>query len=168
MLPSHVSSVLNPIADLLLIASDSEGEDEVVVKAIFALYRIFVQIARKNLLVTTEKHDTETEEDKVQRSVIRSWIAGKLEAFTELLCSLLKDSDKRIRVRDNTYNASCDVVNLSVQASSLKLLFSILRELSTAQKAFDVKYFKKVVLALLTCPPSQLPSLFPTSSSVSA
>ncbi|KLO13713.1 CBF-domain-containing protein [Schizopora paradoxa] len=127
---------LNPIADLLLIASDTEGEDEVVVKAIFALYRIFVQIARKNLLVTTEKQDTETEEDKAQRSVIRSWISGKLDAFSELLCSLLKDEDKSIR------------------ASSLKLLFSLLREISAAQKAFDVKYFKKIVFALLTCPSS--------------
>lgn len=93
------NSSLNPLADLLLIASEPECDDEVVVKAVFALYRIFVQIARKGLLVSIEKQDTETEDGRAQRSVIRSWIAGKLDGFTELLCGMLKDKDKGIRVR---------------------------------------------------------------------
>ncbi|KAI5117740.1 hypothetical protein M0805_004929 [Coniferiporia weirii] len=133
---------LNPLADLLHIAVAPPDEDvEVALKAIFALYRLFTLISQKGILIVSA-------DESGDRKLVRTWIVARLGAFVELLCALLNDEDKTLRI------------------SSLKILFSLLRQLSSsvgksgeasssaAILHFDVPFFKKIVHALLTCPAS--------------
>ena len=88
---------LNPLADLLQIASSAE-DDAATVKAIFALYRSFTLIFQKGILNRLDKGVDEGA--KSGRKAVRTWVTARLDAFTELLCELLQDEDKTIRVRD--------------------------------------------------------------------
>jgi hypothetical protein len=80
---------LNPLSDLLEFAS-SQSEPDLVHKAIYALYRVFVMILGNAALETQEGEDTR---------LVRTWIFEKLNAYAAFLLSLLKDSEPNLRVR---------------------------------------------------------------------
>ncbi|KAL5522419.1 hypothetical protein ACEPAG_8435 [Sanghuangporus baumii] len=132
------NSSLNPLADLLHIASSTHDAD-VTLKAVFALYRLFTLIVNNGILDFSDDEDT-------GRRTVRSWVLARLDAFTDLLCRFLQNEEKTLRV------------------SALKILFSLLRQLSvviapnapssssSTNLQFDVPFFQKVVRALLLCP----------------
>ncbi|KDQ53338.1 hypothetical protein JAAARDRAFT_433296 [Jaapia argillacea MUCL 33604] len=125
---------LNSLADLLDITLTS-SEVETASKGIYALYRSFVTIISSGNL--SFKGDENAK-------VVRAWIWEKLNGYVEYLGGLLKDTDKGLRT------------------SSLQILFSLLKHLSTSlaksstptQPQFHASHFKKIVHALLICPPS--------------
>ena len=82
---------LNPLADLLLIAADDEGEADVVLKAVFALYRLFTLIFKKGLMVAGP-------EEEAAGKVVRTWVTARLSTFAEVLCGLLADEEAILRV----------------------------------------------------------------------
>ena len=88
------SSSLNPLADLLHIASSTHDVD-VAIKAVFALYRLFTLIIEKGILRLP------SDEDSGARAV-RSWVLTRLDAFADLLCRFLQDEEKTMRVRGDS------------------------------------------------------------------
>lgn len=82
---------LNPLADLLAIATDTGCEPDVTLKAIFALYRLFTLIIKKGLMRTG------SDEEAVK--AVRAWVNGRFTAFTDFLCGLLSDREQILRVR---------------------------------------------------------------------
>ncbi|KAI0747771.1 CBF-domain-containing protein [Daedaleopsis nitida] len=130
-------SSLNPLADLLDIALDVSSPTQLS-KAIYALYRVFVIIISNGLLSGPDR----TEEAKA----VRAWLFERLHAFVDLLASLLKDEEA------------------SLKRSALDILFSLQKHLSSSltrigdskqPPQFHVSHFRKIVSALLLCPPSQ-------------
>ncbi|KAI0710433.1 CBF-domain-containing protein [Cerioporus squamosus] len=130
-------SSLNPLADLLDIALDTESHAHLL-KAIYALYRVFVVIITNGLLSGPDR----TEEAKA----VRAWLLERLHSFVDLLASLLKDEEP------------------SLKTSSLDILFSLQKHLSSSltrtgdskqPPQYHVSHFRKIVSALLLCPPSQ-------------
>ncbi|THH00387.1 hypothetical protein EW145_g7089 [Phellinidium pouzarii] len=106
---------LNPLVDLLHIATarpDADADAEITLKAVFALYRLFTLVSKKGILSSAVNEDND-------RKVVRAWVASRFDAFTELLCALLKDEEKTLRI------------------SSLKILFSVLRQLSSSIGKLD-------------------------------
>lgn len=81
---------LNPLADLLHIASSSSDAD-IVLKAVFSLYRLFTLIVQRGILAVNEDED-------IERKSVRNWVAARLESFADLLCALLQDEEKTLRV----------------------------------------------------------------------
>ncbi|KAL5480712.1 NOC4 [Sanghuangporus weigelae] len=132
------STSLNPLADLLHIASSTNDAD-VALKAVFALYRLFTLITKSGVLILPDDEDN-------GRRTVRAWVLARLDAFADLLCLFLQDEEKTLRM------------------SALKILFSLLRQLSSviapnapsssssANLQFDVPFFQKIVRALLLCP----------------
>ncbi|KAI0266569.1 CBF/Mak21 family-domain-containing protein [Gloeopeniophorella convolvens] len=126
------NSSLNPLADLISLAASLE-EPQAVLKTIYACYRIFVLLILKGFL-----EGAADEEAKV----VRIWILERLEDYSRLLHGLLKDEESILRT------------------SALNILMSLVKHLSTSlsksssQPQFHVSHFKKVIHALLTCPPS--------------
>ncbi|RDX45466.1 CBF-domain-containing protein [Lentinus brumalis] len=130
-------SSLNPLADLLDIALDTESHAHLS-KAIYALYRVFVVIITNGLLSGPDR----TEEAKA----VRAWLFERLHSFVDLLASLLKDEETSLKI------------------SSLDILMSLQKHLSSSltrtgdskqPPQFHVSHFRKIVSALLLCPPSQ-------------
>ncbi|KAF9810195.1 hypothetical protein IEO21_07080 [Rhodonia placenta] len=130
---------LNALADLLDVALDLEDASHLC-KAIYALYRVFVLIIYNGLL--TARHSA----DENSRAV-HAWLVERLNAYITLLCGLLKDTDSTLK------------------SSALQILFSLQKHLSTAatksssdgeasQPQFHMSHFRKIVNALLRCPPS--------------
>ncbi|THH14571.1 hypothetical protein EW146_g5773 [Bondarzewia mesenterica] len=123
---------LNPLADLLDLTT-AASDPQVVHKGIYALYRIFVT------LITQGKLDPQSDEEA---KVVREWISERLNVYSAFLFGLLKDEEPTLRT------------------SSLQILFSLLKHLSStlsktpSQPQFHVPFFKKVIYALLLCPPS--------------
>jgi U3 small nucleolar RNA-associated protein 19 len=78
---------LNPLADLLATAT-SASDAQVVLKAVYALYRIFV------LAINGGRLNAGGDEGKV----VRTWIWERLNGYVDLLCGLLKDDEKTLRV----------------------------------------------------------------------
>ncbi|KAJ7167536.1 CBF/Mak21 family-domain-containing protein [Mycena filopes] len=123
---------LNPLADLLELAFTAEDAQDTS-KAIYALYRVSV------ILITGGKLDTGGDE---AAKIVKAWIWDRLNSYVEFLCGLLKDEEKLLRT------------------SALQILFSLQKHLSTAssspsQPQFHVSHFRKIVSALLLCPPSR-------------
>lgn len=81
---------LNALADLLHLASSTE-DVEVVLKAIYAISRVLGLVIQKGLL----RISVESEE----RKKVRAWLIERLEKYKELLCGLLQDDEKVLRVR---------------------------------------------------------------------
>ncbi|EJC98214.1 CBF-domain-containing protein [Fomitiporia mediterranea MF3/22] len=131
---------LNPLSDLLKTAASPEDSD-VALKAMFALYRLFILISQKGILSAQDDEDA-------GRKTVRAWIIARLDSFTDLLCGLLQYEEKTLRL------------------SALRILFSLLRQMSsiiptdssstssTTTLRFDVPFFQKIVRALLLCPSS--------------
>ncbi|KAJ8589171.1 CBF-domain-containing protein [Rhizopogon salebrosus TDB-379] len=125
---------LNPLADLLALAHSTSDAREMS-KAIYSTYRVFVLIISRGMLVYGG-HDA--------TKLVRKWIWEKLDSFVDLLVGLLQDDEPVLR------------------KSSLEILFSLLKHLSTsltkssptAQPQLHLSHFKHIVHGLLICPPS--------------
>lgn len=148
---------LNPLADLLE-AAHSAADAPTALKAIYALYRVFVTIVLSGKLAAGG--------DEAAK-VVRTWIWERLNGYVELLSGLLKDKEKALRVR-SPHSTALEPKNLTLclQTSSLQILFSLLKHLSTSltitsapstsksPPQFHTSHFKQIVSALLICPPS--------------
>ncbi|OSD02728.1 CBF-domain-containing protein [Trametes coccinea BRFM310] len=128
-------SSLNPLADLLDIALEAETAAQAS-KAIYALYRVFVVIITRNLLSGPDASE--------EAKAVRTWLLDRLHAYVDLLAGLLKDEEPTLKI------------------SALDILFSLQKHLSSAltrtgdskQPQFHGSHFRKIVSALLLCPPS--------------
>ncbi|KAI0670714.1 CBF-domain-containing protein [Trametes maxima] len=128
-------SSLNPLADLLDIALGADTPVQLS-KALYALYRVFVVIVSRGLLSGPDASE--------EAKAVRTWLVDRLHAFTDLLTGLLKDEESSLRI------------------SALDILFSLQKHLSSAltrtgdpkQPQFHASHFRKIVTALLLCPPS--------------
>ncbi|EKM82438.1 hypothetical protein AGABI1DRAFT_68058 [Agaricus bisporus var. burnettii JB137-S8] len=127
---------LNSLADLLDIIQSTRDAQQTS-KAIYAAYRVFVVVIVNGKLSLGG--------DEAAR-LVKSWLLTQLNAYVEFLTGLLKDDEKILRT------------------SALQILFSLQKHLSTAYSVssnssnlhpqFHLSHFRKIVSALLTCPPS--------------
>ena len=83
-------SSLNPLADLLDIARTT-ADAQILSKAIYALYRVFVVVISNGLLLNVAGND--------ETKAVRAWIQEKLRAYVDLLTGLLKDVESLLKVR---------------------------------------------------------------------
>lgn len=81
---------LNTVVDLLDLCTALD-DPRLVLKAIYALYRVFANAAEKQLLVSSRSHD----EDQM---LVHKWFLEKLELYAVFLRSLLKDEEQTLRV----------------------------------------------------------------------
>jgi U3 small nucleolar RNA-associated protein 19 len=79
---------LNTLADLTALAASLHAP-HLVLKAIYAVYRVFVLLISKGHLMNS------TDE---QVKVVRMWIFERLDEYTRFLCGLLKDDETLLRV----------------------------------------------------------------------
>lgn len=86
---------LNPLADLLDIARNAV-DAQLLSKAVYALYRVFVVVITNGLLLNTAGSD--------ETKAVRAWIQEKLRAYVDLLTGLLKDEESVLKVRGRVYN----------------------------------------------------------------
>ncbi|EGN95534.1 hypothetical protein SERLA73DRAFT_113133 [Serpula lacrymans var. lacrymans S7.3] len=130
---------LNPLADLLDLANTASDAQDLS-KVIYSLYRVFVTI------IQSGKLDRGGDEAS---KVVRKWIWERLDSYVDLLVGLLQDEE------------------IFLRKSSLEILFSLLKHLSTSQTQsssppqpqFHTSHFKKIVRGILLCPPSPRPSV---------
>ncbi|KIK06358.1 hypothetical protein K443DRAFT_129940 [Laccaria amethystina LaAM-08-1] len=132
---------LNCLVNLLDLTFQAEDPHDTS-KGIYALYRTFV------VIITHGKLSPQGGE--AGRTVSR-WLWERLNSYAEFLASLLKDEEKFLRI------------------SGLQILFSLQKHLSVLQPSpvdserpqphFHTSHFKKIVSALLLCPPSQRKNL---------
>ncbi|KAI0781283.1 CBF-domain-containing protein [Trametes elegans] len=128
-------SSLNPLADLLDLALEAESSVQIS-KAIYALYRVFVLIITRGLLSGPDASE--------EAKAVRTWLLDRLHSFVDLLTGTLKDEEPSLRI------------------SALDILFSLQKHLSSAltrtgdskHPQFHGSHFRKIVSALLLCPPS--------------
>ncbi|KAF8268920.1 ribosome biogenesis protein Noc4 [Lactarius quietus] len=124
---------LNPLADLISLTVSLHNPQSVL-KAIYACYRVFVLLISKGCL------ENSTSE---QEKLVRGWILERLDEYVRFLTGLLKDEESLLRT------------------SALDILMSLLKHISSSltrssqTPQFHVPHFKKVITALLTCPPSE-------------
>jgi U3 small nucleolar RNA-associated protein 19 len=145
------SASLNPLADLISLSLTLHNPQSVL-KAIYACYRVFVLLISKGCLENSKNE---------QGKLVRVWILERLDDYVRFLTGLLKDEESLLRVR----HTSCDFISLPpshpTQTSALNILMSLLKHLSSSltrssqTPQFHVPHFKKVIAALLTCPPSE-------------
>ena len=86
----NAKTSLNPLADLLDVAR-STSDAQLLSKAIYALYRVFVVIITNGLLLNVSGSD--------ETRAVRVWIQERLHGYTELLVGLLKDEESLLKVR---------------------------------------------------------------------
>jgi U3 small nucleolar RNA-associated protein 19 len=124
---------LNRLADLISLTASLHNPQSVL-KAIYACYRVFVLLISKGCL------ESSTSE---QEKLVRVWILERLDEYVRFLTGLLKDEESLLRT------------------SALNILMSLLKHLSSSltrssqTPQFHVPHFKKVIAALLMCPPSE-------------
>ncbi|KAG8947482.1 hypothetical protein FRC04_010663 [Tulasnella sp. 424] len=139
MLESAVSNAirdgtsLNPFADLVDLATAS-SDPKAIHSAIYATYRATVTIAQSGKLDGRRGVSEETE-------LIRKWLEARVNDFTDLLAGLMKDEEKALRI------------------AALEIMMSLLTHLSNAISTpgvprIHLPHFRKVVKALILCPPS--------------
>ena len=143
---------LNPLADLISLAI-SLHDAQSVLKAIYASYRVFVLLISKGCL------ENSTSE---QEKLVRAWILQRLDEYVRFLSGLLADEESLLRVRHTPCRRFISPPHVHpTQTSALNILMSLLRHLSSSltrssqTPQFHVPHFKKVIAALLTCPPSE-------------
>lgn len=145
------NSSLNPLADLLELAFTA-GDAQDTSKAIYSLYRIFV------ILISGGKLGTGGDE---AAKVVKAWIWDRLNSYVDFLCGLLKDEEKLLRVMFHSALLVETLMVVFAQISALQILFSLQKHLSTAaslsesQPQFHASHFRKIISALLLCPPSR-------------
>ncbi|KZO94486.1 CBF-domain-containing protein [Calocera viscosa TUFC12733] len=136
------STSLNPIVDLISLASSDDAPT--VHKALYALYRLCVNIINKGLL-------TSGVEDGTEAAVVKAWLVARWDEYVDLLSGLLRHTEPSIRT------------------SALEIMMSLVKPLSTAlskrtgQPRMDGTYFRKAVRALLVGPSSISESSNPAS-----
>jgi len=79
---------LNSLADLISLAA-SLHEPRLVLKAIYACYRVFVLLVSKGCLENSTDEETK---------VVRTWIFERLDEIVRFLCGLLQDEESLLRV----------------------------------------------------------------------
>lgn len=79
---------LNSLVDLISLAA-SLHEPHLVLKSIYACYRVFVLLISKGYL------ENSTDE---QAKVVRTWIFERLDEYVRFLCGLLRDDESLLRV----------------------------------------------------------------------
>ncbi|KAL0959525.1 hypothetical protein HGRIS_011238 [Hohenbuehelia grisea] len=127
---------LNPLADLLEQALRCDDPQNTS-KAIYSLYRVFVVILDGDKLSPSPAGE--------EAKVVKAWLWERLNAYVDFLASLLQDEEKYLRT------------------SALQILFSLLKHLSTTYSKpnsgpqFHALHFRRIVAALLLCPPSARP-----------
>jgi U3 small nucleolar RNA-associated protein 19 len=85
---------LNALADLVALARAPAAPAPATSKAIYALYRAHVTLLASGKLVPGG--------DEAARTA-RAWIWDRLNAYTDILCGLLQDGDKALRVCTLTF-----------------------------------------------------------------
>ena len=80
---------LNPLADLLETAQSS-SKPQTLTKAVYALYRVFVVVITRGLLLSTSGDENS--------KVVRDWLQERLRSYVDLLVGLLKDEEVALRV----------------------------------------------------------------------
>lgn len=83
-------SSLNPLADLLDIAHNTP-DAQVLSKAIWALYRVYVVVIKNGALLNVAGSD--------EARAVRAWLQEKLNGYVKLLVGLMKDEETVLRVR---------------------------------------------------------------------
>lgn len=84
------NSSLNPLADLVDLACTAQDPQHTS-KAIYALYRTFVIIITKGMLVVASDENAK---------VVKAWLWDRLNTYVDFLTGLLKDEEKTLRVGD--------------------------------------------------------------------
>ena len=145
------SASLNPLADLVSLTVSLHNPQSVL-KAVYACYRVFVLLISKGCLENPMSE---------QEKLVKVWMLERLDEYVSFLTGLLKDEESLLRVR----HTSCYFIPLHpshpTQTSALNILMSLLKHLSSSltrssqTPQFHVPHFKKVIAALLTCPPSE-------------
>ncbi|KAG8745367.1 hypothetical protein FRC10_008226 [Ceratobasidium sp. 414] len=125
---------LNALVDLLELAS-STTDPAALHKALYALYRSVVSIAASPKLDLSK---CRTEESKL----VRTWLLDRVGEYTDLLCGLMADKERALRS-----------AALQVLMSTLKHLSGAFSKASETPQIYSVQ-FRKIVRALLVCPPS--------------
>ncbi|KAG9094562.1 hypothetical protein FS749_012228, partial [Ceratobasidium sp. UAMH 11750] len=125
---------LNALVDLFELAG-STADPAVLHKALYALYRSVVSIAASPKLDLSK---CRTEESKL----VRTWLLDRVGEYTDLLCGLMADDEKALRS-----------AALQILMSTLKHLSSAFSNASGTPQIYSV-HFRKIVRALLVCPPS--------------
>lgn len=149
---------LNGLADLLDLAR-SASDPAILHKALYALYRACVSIAASPKLNLSKCPTEETR-------LVRTWLLERLGEYTDLLCDLMADEDRALRVSTFTQLPASldnyfDQCHPSIgQTAALQILMSMLKHLSTAfsiasntPQIYSV-LFRKIVGALAGEPPS--------------
>jgi U3 small nucleolar RNA-associated protein 19 len=142
---------LNRLADLISLTASLHNPQSVL-KAIYACYRVFVLLISKGCL------ESSTSE---QEKLVRVWILERLDEYVRFLTGLLKDEESLLRVRHTCYDFISLHPSHPTQTSALNILMSLLKHLSSSltrssqTPQFHVPHFKKVIAALLMCPPSE-------------
>lgn len=130
---AHGNESLNALPDLLGILV-AMTDAQLVSKAIYALYRIFV------VLINGGKLDLGGDEAS---KLVKTWLLEQLNVYVDFLCGLLKDEERTLRT------------------SALQILFSLQKHLSTtssgSQLPFHLSHFRKIASALLLCPSCSRP-----------
>ncbi|KZT00751.1 CBF-domain-containing protein [Laetiporus sulphureus 93-53] len=131
-------SSLNKLSDLLNIALNAQDVAHLS-KSVYALYRVFVSVISNGMLLSRNPDEA--------AEAVHAWLMDKLNVYVELLTGLLKDEEPVLRT------------------SALQVLLSLQKHLSTSlsasssssqeQPQFYLSHFRKIVTALLFCPPSQ-------------
>ncbi|EJF62521.1 CBF-domain-containing protein [Dichomitus squalens LYAD-421 SS1] len=126
---------LNPLADLLDIALETENS-VYLSKTIYSLYRVFVLAILRGLLSGPDRNP--------EARAVRTWLLERFHAFVELLAGTLKDEEVTLRT------SALDIM-LSLQKH---LSSSLTRTADSKQPPqFHASHFRKIVSALLLCPP---------------
>ncbi|TEB04125.1 CBF-domain-containing protein, partial [Coprinellus micaceus] len=131
----QANTSLNKLADLVDLVVGKSLEPRDLSKGIYALYRAFT------LIISTGKLSIQGDGPA---KAVKTWLWERLHSYTDFLVVLLKDEEKVLRT------------------SSLQILFSLQKHLSTAQTAatsasfsrpeFHLSHFRKIVSGLLLSP----------------
>ncbi|KAI0704327.1 ribosome biogenesis protein Noc4 [Cytidiella melzeri] len=131
-------SSLNSLVDLLDTAYNAVDQ-QVLAKAVWALYRVFVVVITSGLLLNCAGSD--------ESRAVRAWLQERLNGYVKLLTGLMQDEETALRT------------------SALRILLSLQKHLSTSvskapgpsstsRPQFHISHFRQIVHGLLLCPPS--------------
>ncbi|GJJ14865.1 hypothetical protein Clacol_009133 [Clathrus columnatus] len=121
---------LNPLVDLILLASKKLSEPQSLHKALYALYRTFCLLIDLGRFCGTVGEPEEA-------GLVRAWLTERFSEYTALLCKCLQHDQKAIR------------------DAALEILFSLLKHISeaftkaTKQPQLHITHFRKLLNGLL-------------------
>lgn len=88
---SNSTTTLNPLVDLYTVALNVGISAADTLKAIWALYRVWVVV-----IDSGKMRGGKSEDENVQ--VVKAWLWERLNEYVDLLCGSLKDEEKVLRV----------------------------------------------------------------------